>query len=294
MEGLKLFPVEYLRMTLEIGVLLGIGTMLLWGVSDAIIRIPTKAVGAYQTLFYNRILQFAYFLLFALFVPVPQIEMWQVGALMAISVVFLIAKYAILRAINLGEVSIAFPIGNSWGALGTVLAIVLLNESIPQAAVPIIAAIFVGVVLVSISKLSGLKISKEAPFALVAMAGWAIAYTGIDYFAKGMGQIYPLLITEGFMLLWLMGMHAGTEHKLKLVPKYFGIMCLTAFLFALGFVLFATAPAYGVASVAIPLATASPAVVVVLARVLYKEELEPHQLIGVAIIILGIVGLALC
>lgn len=280
-------------MAIETGVLLGIGTMLLWGISDTIIRIPTKAVGAYQALFYNRILQFAYFLLFALLVPIPQIGLWQVGALMAISVVFLAAKYAILKAISLGDVSVAFPIGNSWGAFGTVLAVVLLNETIPQIAIPIIAAIFIGVVLVSMSKLSGLRISKEAPFALVAMVGWAVAYTGIAYFARDMGRIYPLLITEGFMLLWLLIGHFGTENKLRVVPKYFGIMCLTAFLFALGFVLFATAPAYGVASITIPLATASPAVVVLLARVLYKEKLEPHQLVGVAIIILGIVGLAL-
>lgn len=280
-------------MELWMGVLLGAGTMLLWGVSDTLVRIPVKAVGAHQSLFYNRILMFAYLLVFSLFLPAPQMAAWQIGALMLLSIVFIGAKYAVLKAINIGNISTALPIANSWGAPGAILAAIVLGETLPLPAIPLIVAVLAGVFLASMKEIHSLKVSVEAPFAFAAMLGCTISYTGIAYFALGLGPVYPNLILEGFMLLWLLIAHITTEHKLRVVPRYFGITCVSALLFVLGVVLFSTSPAYGVAAVAIPLATASPAVVAVLARIFYKERLLLHQLVGIGLMILGIVALAI-
>lgn len=280
-------------MEFSIGVLLGLSTMLLWGVSDSLFRNPVKSVGAYQTLFYFRIALVPCFLLFALFVPMPQITAWQLGALLLLSAVFFASKYAVLKSVNMGDISVVMPIVNSWGAPGAILAAFLLGETIPPVAIPVIVIIAVGVLLVSIQKLSNLKISKEAPLAFFGMIATALSFTGIAYLAVDMGPVYPALIVEAFMLFGLLGAHATTKHKLHIVPRHFAVICLSAVLFALGTVAYASSSLYGVAFITIPLAAASPLVVVVLARMFYNERLLNHQLVGVALSLLGIIALAL-
>lgn len=277
----------------SIGVLLGLGTMLLWGISDSLFRNPVKAVGAYQTLFYFRIALVCCFIFFALFVPMPQITAWQLGALMLLSMVFIASKYAVLKAVNIGDISVVMPIVNSWGAPGAILAAFLLGEAISPAAIPIIAIISVGVALVSIRKLNNLKMSKEAPLAFFGMFATALSFTGIAYFAIGMGPIYPTFILEVFMLIFLLVAHTTTKHKLRIVPRHFAVICASALLFALGIVAYASSASYGVAFVTIPLAAASPFIVLVIARIFYRERLLRHQLAGVALILFGIIALAL-
>jgi len=280
-------------MEFSIGVLLGVSTMLLWGISDSLFRTPVKAVGAYQTLFYFRIAMVSCFALFALFVPMPQITVWQVGALALLSVVVIASKYAVLKAVNLGDISVVMPIVNSWGAPGVILATFLLGETVPLIAIPIIAVVLLGVVLLSIQKWDGKKLSKEAPLALFGMVSTALYFTGIAYFAIDLGAIYPTFIIEAIMLVFLVTIHTTTKNRLRIVPKQFGIICASAILLALGTVTYASSARYGVAFIAIPLAAASPLVVVVVARLFFNEKLRPHQVAGVAIGVLGIISLAL-
>ncbi len=280
-------------MEFSIGLLLGVSTMLLWGLSDALFRNPVKAVGAYQTLFYFRIALVPCFILFALFVPMPQVTIWQLGILLLLSIVFIASKYATLKAVNLGDISVVMPIVNSWGAPSVILSALLLNETIPQVAIPLIALILLGVALVSIQKLDKLRMSKEAPLAILGMIAAALSFTGIVYFAKELGPVYPALILEAFMLVWLVGLHTTTKHKLHIVPKHFAVICASSLLFAVGTVTYASSASFGVAFIAIPLAAASPLVVLIIARIFFKERLLWHQLAGAALALVGIIALAL-
>jgi drug/metabolite transporter (DMT)-like permease len=223
----------------------------------------------------------------------PQITIWQLGILLLLSIVFIASKYATLKAVNLGDISVVMPIVNSWGAPSVILSALLLNETIPQVAIPLIALILFGVALVSIQRLDKLRMSKEAPLAILGMAAAALSFTGIVYFAKELGPVYPALILEAFMLVWLVGLHTTTKHKLHIVPKHFAAICASSLLFAVGTVTYASSASFGVAFIAIPLAAASPLVVLVIARIFFKERLLWHQLAGAALALIGIIALAL-
>lgn len=130
--------------------------------------------------------------------------------------------------------------------------------------------------------------------ALVAMVAWGVMFTLLDVAVAGMGWMLPVfsskLILVGYIFLY------GKYESRNLSPPT-GKNLLPV-LFIGVFEAFATA-AYGFGisidftSLVAPISAAFPAVTVLLARTVLKEDMDLNQWIGIAVIIGAVVLLSL-
>ncbi|MCQ8241135.1 EamA family transporter [Rhizosaccharibacter radicis] len=296
---------------MDTAILLGLGSALLYGFSDFAARFAGRAVGVLRTMFWVQLSA-------ALGLSVVVAATGALAAAAGVSagvwaitvagnLVILLATALLYRGLSRGRLAVVAPITACYGAVTAVLSC-LSGEALGA---PVAGGLLLAVAGAALSSVpsapapanAGDEGRPAAPFPGSGGAGWACAAAvcyGIGFFAIGhwsvpaLGHLLPVWLYYGCgaVVLGLVGTACGLSLS---VPNRREIAAVAGTGGgAVGGALTLTA-AVGGAAVAVPtvLSSLASVVTVVLARLLIRERVAPHQWAGVAMVIAGLAVLNL-
>lgn len=278
------------------GVLLGLLAALLWGVGDLLARFAGQAIGPWRTLFYAE-LAGAIFL--SAWLGVAGGAAAAVTAmslpLMALSIgagaLHLLGGYALTTALTVGTISLVMPIVSSYGAISAILSIAA-GEPITTPALIGIVVTVGGVALAGAARSDGsAKGTAGIGWALVAAAALGVAFwVQGAHLVPALGSLASVWLFLAFgvvamTILCLFGLGTLTFPPADACFVTFGSGALAVGAYiavALGF-------ATGQIAIVAVLSTLSSVVTALLGYIVLSERLAFRQLVGVALIIVGVV-----
>jgi drug/metabolite transporter (DMT)-like permease len=279
----------------------GLTAAFCWGTADYLSRSQSQKIGYYRTVVYSHIVTLAVLLaLVPVISPNLAFPAYPVLALVAAGAVNFIAFIFLYRAFHGGVVSVVAPVAYTYPAVTTVLSIIILGTSLSSDRILAIAGIIVGVILLStrFSELRAFMRGSGAPN-LTAGVGSAVGssfffgvvYVAIGYAAPLVSVVLPAMVlravgaTAGFLLSPVLRQDVRPSRL-----TFSSTIMAMAVLEAIGFLSFT----YGISSTggSLPVVAAlsgmGGAVAATYGLLFLKERLEPNQMLGVLVSLLGV------
>ena len=272
-----------------------------WGTADYLSRSQSQKLGYYKTVLYSQVVTLAIVLALVPIVdPVVVLAAGPVLALAAGGLLNLVAFVLLYRAFHEGVVSVVAPIAYTYPAITSVLSVVILGTVISSGEVLAIGGVIVGVVLLStrFSELRALvagrgsaRITAGVGPALGSSAVFGGVYVVIGYAAPLVSLTIPVIMlrvvaaSAGFALAPVLRQDVKPSRM-----AFSRTIFIMGALEAAGFLTFT----YGIlsASGSLPIVAAvggmGGAVAASYGLVFLKERLEPNQMAGVVLALVGI------
>lgn len=282
------------------GVIFGILSMLAFGLGNALSKVPAQKLGGRNSvLFRNLMMSVFLFMIFIFFERNPIISFEYILIAIGVSVIGYLPLFTLYKALDVGKVGVVTPITGSSIFFTVVLSIVFFGERVGVLQGFAIAAIIIGVVLISINfrefrKSHIFDIKSGVPFALVTCLGWGVYAFLFNVPVNVLGPIMTGLITEtGILVIGFFAVLFSKEGFRVPDIKTMNYVIMVAF-FGVAAVL-----AYGAGlnssdvSIVAPIAFANPIVATLYGAVFYGERLKFQQYSGVVLAIMGIVFMSL-
>jgi len=287
-------------MAISLGILFGIIALISWGSADAFTKKLTNKVGAYHSVLYRSLFSALILLFASLYFTgtiFPSLNVFFL--LLGISFIGYLAYVFYVKGIEAGNVSVISPIAHSSVIVTVLLSLFFFRESITLLQAIAMAVIITGVILISF-KYSELKKSRKRikglGFALATLVGW-----GLLFFLWKLPLSYTSPFIAAFYieaLIFIFALISAIPLKKKLLApktdKITGILALfVGTVLAIGSLFYTLGINLEFVSLVAPIAAASPFIAVIFSRIFLKEMLELNQKIAVAMIIIGLIVIAL-
>jgi drug/metabolite transporter (DMT)-like permease len=285
----------------DISIAAGLSAAFCWGTADYLSRGQSQKIGYYRTVVYSQVLT-----LVVLIVLIPvlgsnlQVAPSPLLALVAAGALNFIAFNFLYRAFHRGAVSLVAPVAYTYPAVTTVLSILVLGTVLSSGRIITIAGIMVGVILLS-TRFTELHafVRGNAPPNLTAGIGSAVGasfffgvgYTAIGYAAPSVSLVVPAMVlravgmTAGFLLAPVLHQQVRPSRL-----TFSRTILAMGILEAAGFLSFT----YGISATggSLPVVAAlsgmGGAVAASYGLVFLKEHLEPNQIAGVLLSLIGV------
>jgi drug/metabolite transporter (DMT)-like permease len=285
----------------DISIAAGLSAAFCWGTADYLSRGQSQKIGYYRTVVYSQVLT-----LVVLIVLIPvlgsnlQVAPSPLLALVAAGALNFIAFNFLYRAFHRGAVSLVAPVAYTYPAVTTVLSILVLGTVLSSGRIIAIAGIMVGVILLS-TRFTELHafVRGNAPPNLTAGIGSAVGasfffgvgYTAIGYAAPSVSLVVPAMVlravgmTAGFLLAPVLHQQVRPSRL-----TFSRTILAMGILEAAGFLSFT----YGISATvgSLPVVAAlsgmGGAVAASYGLVFLKEHLEPNQIAGVLLSLIGV------
>lgn len=287
-------------MTLEIGILLAIGTMLSWGVADFFAKKAIDKTGFKVSLWINQSVSFVpIFIAAILFFRLPSFTADLVLTILLTGVFGIIGYIFLYRGFQNGNVSVVSPISACWAIITTLLAVFLFNEQLTPIQIVGIAVVFVGIFLASTNLAELRKSVKDwrhngVMDGIICMFAWGITYALIKPIVAASGPIMALLFFRLVAISTLFSWVGFTKTKISLPTRLIFLFLIVAGLLDfIGFLTFNFSVSTAFVSIVGPVSATYPAVTVVLAYFFLKERIADNQKIGIAAILIGLALISL-
>ena len=285
---------------LGLSVILGLFAMIGWGSSDFLAKGVVERIGAYRLLFFTELLGILPFTLFLLVGDAP----WSAN-ISGIKLAFLngiahvMTAFFYYYAMRIGKLSLVSPINASWGIVPIMISILLLGEKISFSNSILISIIILGIIIISLHPGHDQQ-HKQNPalvFALISAFAAGLSVIILKYAALEIGQIDAVLYLKVFSLVlmspgFLLLSQRPRSIRREVNSRQWSILVIIGILNSASFLAYAKALTEGYISIVSPVASASPVVAIVLARILLKERIRVHQGIGVAMVLLSVILLS--
>ena len=272
-----------------------------WGTADYLSRSQSERLGYYRTVLYSHLVTLAVVLALVPIVdPVLVIAAAPVLALVLAGLLNLAAFILLYRAFHRGVVSVVAPIAYTYPAITSVLSVVILGTLISSGEVLAISGVIAGVVLLS-TRFSELRslVAGEGSASLTAGVGSALAssvifggvYVVIGYAAPLVSLTIPVIMLRGVAASAGFALAPALKQDVRPSRMAFSrTIIFMGVLEAAGFLTFT----YGIlsASGALPIVAAiggmGGAVAAFYGLYFLKERLEPNQMAGVVLALVGV------
>ena len=272
-----------------------------WGTADYLSRSQSERLGYYRTVLYSHLVTLAVVLALVPIVdPVLVIAAAPVLALVLAGLLNLAAFILLYRAFHRGVVSVVAPIAYTYPAITSVLSVVILGTLISSGEVLAISGVIAGVVLLS-TRFSELRslVAGEGSASLTAGVGSALAssvifggvYVVIGYAAPLVSLTIPVIMLRGVAASAGFALAPALHQDVRPSRMAFSrTIIFMGVLEAAGFLTFT----YGIlsASGALPIVAAiggmGGAVAAFYGLYFLKERLEPNQMAGVVLALVGV------
>ena len=289
-------------MSLSLGILFGLVTMITFGIGNTYLKKLTDKVGAFNSVIYRAFFSFLFLLIITLILIKTILIPKEAIFIMLILGFFGYLAYAFyVKGVEVGKVSIIAPIGHSSVILTILLSVFFFKESLKFLQIIAMIIIIAGVLLVSVKYSEFKKTRKQhlvkgLAFGILAALGWGFVF----FFWK-----VPLAIVSPFLValyveffVFFFGLLSILTFKRKIFsPKidksvwFFAI--LVGVLVGTGTLFYTLGINLEFVSLVIPIASAAPAVTVISSMFILKERLEFNQIIAVGMIIAGLILISL-
>ena len=277
---------------------LGLLTALLYGISDFIAKFSSRAVGVWRTLFWGELCSVSLLTLWIVLRGAAPHAAWAmppaVWAMAVLSNLMILAATAIFyRALTVGRFAVVMPIVATYGAITALLSAVL-GEPLG-----LVAGIGIGVAVLGAATAS-VPARADAAAAAAGSRGAGLACAasllyGVGFYLQAhdvvpkLGHLIPVWLYYGLGVS-LLGSAALVLRRdlsppaLSELPVVLGAGLAAS----AAFVALTLAVAGGDVAVPTVLASLASVVTVLLARVLIKEWVAPHQWAGIAAVLAGL------
>ncbi len=232
--------------------------------------------------------------------PPIRFALLPIAVLAAAGVLNYLAFIALYRAFHEGVVSVVAPVAYTYPAVTTVVSVVVLGVFLSATREIAIAAIILGVVLLSMrySELRNYSRGNGRPAltsgvaaAVTSSVTFGLVYVVLGYATPAVGYFLPVLVLRTVGMLT--GFALAPVFKERIHPtrmSFSRIILIMGLLEAIGFLVFNFGVSLG--SDALPVVTAlsgmGGAVAAVYGMSLLKERLETNQLLGALLSIAGV------
>jgi len=280
---------------MDMSLVFGVAAALCWGSSDFVAKLAVAKIGYLRTTLFMQLVGIAFMFLITgndvvrlLSFPTEVYLTFGLGAVNAIATV------ALFKSFEVGQLSIMSPIASSYPALTSVLALLLLNERVTQMRLLGIMCIFAGIVFVSFQRNS---IPRREPKRIASGVGYALTafvFMGLLFFALklvviDLGGLLPVLVIRlvtasivGAILL------CGRTRSVSRPTSVFHLVFFVGVVDSLANVAYNIGISLGTVAVVSFVSSLFSAITILLACVILRERLLRHQIIGIALIMLGI------
>lgn len=279
--------------------LISIFIMVSWGILGVLVAKISRAVGALTAGFLIMLsaLLLTIFI-WPIFFSVPSIINWKAFIMLGVLGGGVYALYC--RLLQTDRVSVVVPITSTWALVSAGLGIFFLRESVNPLKILSIVLVIFGIVILSINwsnvggKISSLFSPKTVP-ALLAALGWGFYFFFLGPLSRQAGWFFTTLLIRVFVTLTLFLLFLPQLRRkavfFKKIP--WKVLLTAAVLDVFAFTSFNLALSkYEVSFVSV-VASAFPLITVILAAILLKEKTNLIQKVGIALAIVGIIGLQL-
>ncbi|MCL5429964.1 MAG: DMT family transporter [Candidatus Marsarchaeota archaeon] len=287
-------------MTLMLGIVFAIITMFAYGIADAILADVVKKFGVVWTSGW-------YFLVTSL-VFIPLILYFGISPIPGYYVVLLIVVLALISVLGIlsfneglkvGHPSVIIPIAASASVVTVVLSVIFFHESLTLVAIVGIALIIMGGILSSFKlhhllKARSKNLSKGVQYAALTMVSWGLFYFLLSDLTHYVGWLSAAFFFNTVSVLFIFIMGIG-KHRKVYVPKGKGtkLIVLAGILNAIAVLSFNLGVTQTFTSIVTPIVAADAVVAVLLALVWLKDKPTHNQLIGIAMVLLGVIIVSL-
>ncbi len=295
------------------GVALGLGAALCWGLADYFAAIASRSIGALRVVLGFHLA--ALIPLTALVLATGALarpDLTQVWVLVAVGAVGWLSYLVFYRALAIGPISVLSPIVSGYAAVTVLLAVAFAGSRLSVWQALAVGLTILGAMFASadVRELMRTRVQRPSALGLVlalcAMALLGAFVFGVSYYRGRIGWLAPIFLARGFATVFLLG-HvlidkgprwlvrgdapapgaAESRRGVRLAP----IIVLLALVDTGGYVCFNLG--VGHAATAIVAAASAPyAVVPILMGVwILRERPTGAQWVGVALVVAGVVAL---
>lgn len=279
------------------GITLGLGAALSWGLADYFVALAARSVGA---------LRVALAFHLAALIPLTALVL-ATGALTNVTsgevLVFALlgaagwlSYLAFYRALAIGPISLLSPIVSGYSAVTVVLAVLIAGERLSAVEAGAVLVTIAGVIVVSadVSRIGALRIDRRSlsgiGLAIAAMVLFGGFVFGISYDREQLGWLAPIFLARGFTAAFLI-LHSGrrTLRWRDPSPIVMLLIVLIALLDTGGYVLFNFGVGHAQTSLVATASAPYALVPVLMGTALLSERLSRTQWAGIAIVCGGLV-----
>jgi uncharacterized membrane protein len=290
--------------------LLALASAVIWGSGDFLSRKPSTKIGSMTT---SVLIQPIGLLVILVILIVSGVHQDFASALhkpeylainLASGVIAFLGITFLYRGYLEGVMSIVAPIGGAYPVVAVTLSIILLGSILTPTRSLSIALVIIGIVLsgVQVSSLRNAesdhssrdRLVKGADYALGAFVCAGFGLFGLGVVAPVIGSILAVVILK--ISQTITASLAVASRRIKIVRPDLGTFALVAIVGvcdAAGFVTYNLAITSAAADlpIVVTLSSLLGVITVILARIFYRERLEPIQIIGVVIIFVSVAAI---
>jgi len=316
----------------RIGIFLAIAVAICWGSADTTATFASRRLGTFTTTMISLLVSVVTLILFALLFSTRLSLSPALPALLASvpvgllsGVMAAIGYFSLYRGLELGPVAIVSPVVAADGAFAAVLAIPLLHERVSLWQVGLLLCIFCGIFFAStdlaelrklLSTAGSPSLLKGGPrWGLLAMAAFGIMLFSIGASAQSVGWFLPILWTRCFAALTLAAFGLWQRFRFARVsstslsasPSSIGEEAIKPSLLSIGLVLaigvglfettgllvYSIATRLAATGIAAAISSSFGLIPLLVGLTFLRERPKAHQLVGVALVTIGLALLAI-
>ena len=279
------------------GILLGLLTALCWGVADFLIKRVTAKIDPFVApLATQTVGALALLPLFLLAPPSPP-DGATIAGLLGAGLLGTAAFLLVFRAFAVGALAIVSPITGAYGAFTVVLAILFLEEEPRRGQLAGIALVLTGVVAVALQPKGR---AHEVPGAVTGLwtAVGASVTLGLLFFVLGFvaprtTPLVPAVAVRLVSIVLIGALLLARRHRPHIPPGAWRLLVPIGLLDVGGSLALNLGLDGAYVSIVSPLAACAGVVTVALATLVLRERPAPPQRAGIALVLGGVLALAL-
>jgi drug/metabolite transporter (DMT)-like permease len=270
----------------------GLGAALSWAIATLSSSRSSRMIGAFSVLAWVMTVGFVLALVPAALTP-QHLGIPEIAALVAIGISYNVGLLLAYTALTTGRVSIVAPITATEGAAAALISVAL-GETINLPTAVVLAVIAIGVVMAAVER-SGSEqpdphVARTAALALAAAASFSI---GLVVAGRLASTVSPIWVVAGPRTVGVLviALPLLLMRRLRISRAAVPLVILSGILEASGSALYVIAAKDGVAAAAV-LSSQFAAIAAIGAFLLFGERLQKIQVVGVALIAVGVTALA--
>jgi len=278
-------------LSLGLSIACGVLTAAGFGTADFVAKLSTERVGFLRTALFMQVIGSFFVLPFALTdASRLLIDPWTTLAAVLLGVVNALGTLSLYKGFEVGRLSIVSPIASTAPVVAILLAVTFLGEIVTKKLLVGIGLVLVGIILVSVQAVqtdASKQVAKGTAYAIGFMLFGGLLLFGLKPVSNILGVFLPVLIMRwvGIPVLAVPFLaRRSTGHG----SGAFRLILAVAFFDTFANVIYTVGVHVGTVSIVSTLGGMFSAVTVLLARVMLKERLSRHQIVGFIAIVVGV------
>jgi drug/metabolite transporter (DMT)-like permease len=285
-----------------VGIALGLGAALTWGLADYFAALASRSVGALRVVLGFHLT--AMIPLTALVIgtdALAHVTASQIPVFVLLGAVGWVSYLAFYGALAIGPISVLSPVVSGYAAVTVVFAVLIVGEHLSAGQAAAVAVTVAGAMVASadVREIARTTLERRAALgfvlALTAMALLGGFVFGVSYYHDRIGWLGPIFLARGFAAIFLLA-HTTSTGKLPSLPvprRLVAIIVLLACLDTGGYVFFNIGVGHAATAVVATASAPYAVVPIVMGVSFFRERPTATQWTGVALVIAGLIMLGL-